>query len=187
MRTFVSKTYSLTRGAAAVRGNLGFTLIEILVVVLVVSILMGVVVASFGGTDREQTFRGYAERLALRIEMARDRALQSNREWGLYLGDERVYFAEFDEINGDWVERADKPFRPDEFDSRVEFDVEVEEFDDLLNESSEQDDLPTIVLFSSGETTPFTITLEAKEWETWPWVLESDGFTRTSINRDERL
>lgn len=181
MRTFASKTYSLTRGAR------GFTLIEILVVVLVVSILMGVVVASFGGTDREQTFRGYAERLALQIEMARDRALQSNREWGVYLGDDGVYFAEFDEINGDWVQRADKPFRPDDFDSRVEFDVEVEEFDDLLNESSKEGALPTIILFSSGETTPFKIMLEAKDWETWPWVLESDGFTRTSINRKELL
>ena len=81
----------------------------------------------------------------------------------------------------------DKPFRPDEFDSRVQFDVHVEEFEDLLNGAYEEDDLPSIVLFSSGETTPFTITLEAKEWETWPWVLESDGFARTSISRDERL
>ena len=97
----------------------GFTLIEILVVVLVVSIIMGVVVASFTGVDREQSLRGYSERLALKIEFARDKALQANREWGVYIDEDGVRFAEYDEINGEWIQRADKPFTDDGFDSEL--------------------------------------------------------------------
>ena len=168
----------------------GFTLIEILVVVLIISILMGVVVNSFTGVDREQTFLGYAERLALRIEMARDKALQSNREWGVYIDDRRgVRFAEFDEINGEWIEHGDKPFNPDSYDKQVRFSVEVEEYAGALgaaDEDAEDKALPTIVLFSSGETTPFEITIEPIDWQTLPWRLTSDGFTRTNVARSER-
>jgi general secretion pathway protein H len=165
----------------------GFTLIEILVVVLVVSILMGVVVSSFTGVDREQTFRGYAERLALRIEIARDKAMQANREWGVYLDREGVRFAEFDEINGEWVPRSEKPFMPDSFDTEVEFRVEVEEIPGALDQQADADDedLPSIVLFSSGETTPFEITIAPVEWEAAPWLLASDGFTRTTVSRGD--
>ena len=164
----------------------GFTLIEILVVVLVVSILMAVVVAAFSGADQEQTLRGYVERLALRIEAARDKALQTNREWGVYLGEDGVSFAEFDELNGEWVLRAEKPFRADNYDASVSFEVEVEAFDALRSDGGDEDQpLPDLVLFSSGETTPFSILVTPVEWETLGWVLHSDGFSRTAVERHE--
>ena len=165
----------------------GFTLIEILVVVLVVSILMGVVVNSFTGADREQTLRGYSERLALKIELARDKALQANREWGVYIDRDGVRFAEFDETNGEWIMRGEKPFSADNYDAQVAFEVEVEALAGQLTDTEDDDkELPTIVLFSSGETTPFEISIEPQDWETRPWLLASDGFTRTSVSRDEQ-
>ncbi|XOV81759.1 MAG: type II secretion system minor pseudopilin GspH [bacterium] len=164
----------------------GFTLIEILVVVLVVSILMGVVASSFTGSDREQTLRGYSERLALRIEFARDKALQSNREWGVFIDEEGIRFAEFDEVNAIWNPRSDKPFNADPFDRNVEFRLTVEDLPGTLQAPEDPDeDIPQIVLFSSGETTPFEITIVPVEWETRPWLLASDGFTRTSATRSD--
>ena len=165
----------------------GFTLIEILVVVLVVSILMGVVVGSFGGVDREQNLRGYCERLALRIELARDKALQANREWGVYIDEDGVRFAEFDEVNAEWVERAERPFNMDAYDAEVRFEIEVEELPGILAALADEDDedLPVIVLFSSGETTPFEIQIEPNDWETTPWIVQSDGFIRTTVARGE--
>jgi len=168
----------------------GFTLVEILVVVLVVSILMGVVVGSFTGVDREQTLRGYCERLALKIEHARDKALQANREWGVYIDNDGIRFAEFDEINGEWIQRAEKPFTPDDYDQNLRFAVEVEEIPGALARNAQQpdeddDDIPSIVLFSSGETTPFEIIIEPEDWETTPWRVHSDGFTRTAVERSD--
>jgi general secretion pathway protein H len=159
----------------------GFTLIEILVVVLVVSIIMGVVVGSFTGVDKEQELRGFAERLALRIELARDRALQRNQEWGLYIDEDGIRFAEFDEVNVEWLDRVERPFNNESYTSSLEIRVKATEFEtQLLGEAKE---LPEIVLFSSGETTPFEIEIEPTDWETRPWLLSSDGFSRTGLDR----
>ena len=166
----------------------GFTLVEILVVVLILGILVRMIVISFSNTDQEQAFRGYAEQLALRIEAARDRALQHNKEWGVYIDADGLRFAEFDELNVSWVEQSQRPFHHDAYSETLDFDVEVEAFEGSLVDdgtTNEDNDLPTIVLFSSGETTPFTLSMTPKEWETRPWQLSSDGFSRTLIERVE--
>lgn len=168
----------------------GFTLIEILVVVVLISILVATVTAAFTGADQEQQLRGYAQRLVLRIEMARDRALQSNREWGIYIDEDGLRFAQYDEINGQWLEQSQRPFHSDAYTQTLEFELEVEAFDGVLVSDEEgggddENELPNIVLFSSGETTPFELVLFPRDWETRPWQLSSDGFIQTKLERVE--
>jgi len=152
----------------------------------VVSILMSVVVSSFTGVDAEQELRGYAERLALRIELARDKAVQTNREWGVYVDEEGVRFAEYDEINIEWVPRAERPFTQEGYSADLTFEAIVEDAVKLTSDNDNDDDQPpTIVLFSSGETTPFELSIEHKDWQSQPWLLASDGFTRTELTRPE--
>ena len=62
---------------------LGFTLIELLVVVAIVAVLAGMIGTSFIGSGRNQAMEGFAHRMAQRIELARDRALQ-RKEWALH-------------------------------------------------------------------------------------------------------
>lgn len=162
----------------------GFTLIEVLVVVIVVGVLMSVVAAGFTGADREQALRGYTERLALRIELARDKAVQTNREWGMYVENDGIRFAEFDPVNAEWLPRGDRPFGQEGFARDLSFAVEVEAFAGLPD-TEDTEDQPDVLLFSSGETTPFSIQLEPRDWITAPWLLSSDGFTRTIAVRDE--
>ncbi len=177
------------------RGAYGFTLIEVLVVVLLVGILLSVVVTSFTGVDREQELRGYVERLALRIELARDKALQANKEWGVYVNEDGVSFAVFDDTNGEWMPQGGRHFTADSYSQTLDFDVEVESFEgnlvtlegEAVDAEDEKKDFPTIVLFSSGETTPFTISLTPKDWDSNPWQLASDGFSRTEVSRPEQI
>ena len=175
------------------RTHRGFTLIEILVVVIVVGILTSVVIGAFTGSDRRLTLQGYAERLALRIEMARDKALQRNKEWGMYVEDEGVRFAEFDEVNGEWVERTTRPFVDEGFAENLEFRVRVEEFDvaseDLFAADNRDDKrkMPSVIIYSSGEVTPFDLTVTPREWQGAGWTLSSDGFTRTVATAQETI
>lgn len=159
-------------------------MLELLVVVAMVAILTGTVILGFTGADQEQRLRGSAEQLAYRIELARQYALQRNREWGVYVEPDAVRFAEFDPDQELWVEEGRRPFSGFELPVNVELSVESEGLDQLPE--TEREELPKIILFSSGEVTPFTLTMEPG-WESDPWMLSSDGLSRVDAQRDEDL
>ena len=198
--------------------NRGFTLIEILVVVVVVAIAMSVVIGSFSSADRNQEYMGYIQRLATKIEMARDRAVQRNREWGIHVEEHDIVFSEYDPVNEIWTIQSQRPFNSDDYAQQLEFVVEVEAFSGIdvnaesfagaddgfsLDQDSEAGndsgngsgngnnsgdlDFPDVVLFSSGEVTPFELSAQPVEWEAEPAVLVSDGFARTQLADDEPL
>lgn len=162
----------------------GFTLIEILVVIAILAVLMGTVIVGFTGADEERRLRAVAEGIQARLELARQNALQRNREWGVHVQDNAYHFTEFNPQAGVWATQGQRPFAAGGA-PRIEFEVEVEGFD-IGQFGAPEEELPDIVLFSSGEVTPFTWTLKP-DWDTTPWVLSSDGLAAvTAERRDPR-
>ncbi len=166
----------------SVQRSLGFTLLEVLVVLTILAVLTGTVMLSFTGSDQEQTLRGAAERLAIRIELARQHALTRNREWGIYVEPDTYRFAEFDPEQSIWVEQTGRPFDRADLPALVTLSLDLEEFDFLPFD--ENDDLPQILIFSSGEITPFRLLLEP-EWRAPPWALTTDGLSQVEASRDD--
>ena len=152
----------------------GFTLLELLVVVALVAILTGTVMLSITGADSEQRLRGDADQLAYRLELARQYALQRNREWGVYIEDETVRFAEFDPQQAAWVEQTQRPFGATKVALNVRLRAESEGHQGLS--ARERERLPQVLLFSSGEVTPFKLYLEP-QWNTRTWIVSSDGLS----------
>jgi general secretion pathway protein H len=181
MRTFVSRTSSPAARRFPQRAAAGFTLLEILVVIVIVGILTGTVLLGFSGAESEQGLKGAAQRLAVRIELARQHALQRNREWGIYVDKDQYRFAEFDPESGKWVERTGRPFEQNDLPEAVELRLQSEGIGELP--FADGKDLPQIVVFSSGEITPFTIYLEP-DWDAPRWQVSSDGIARTQANRE---
>ena len=159
----------------------GFTLLELLVVMVIFLVLTGTVVLGFTGADEEQALRGMAERIGTRIELARQYSLQRNREWGVFVEADSYRFAELDRAQGQWIDQEYRPFIADGLTERIEFRVEIEGFD-REQFGVDEENLPNIIIFSSGEVTPFEWTLEPA-WDTPPWVVSSDGLAEARIDR----
>jgi general secretion pathway protein H len=181
--TATCRNQRLRRGDTRKRAR-AFTLLEVLVVMTIVAILTGTVMLSFTGADAEQSLKGAAERLALRVELARQRALTRNREWGIYIEPDSYAFAEFDPEQGLWVQQEGRPFAQNDVPEAVELVLTLADFDGLpFPDGTDNEELPHILVFSSGEITPFTIHLEPG-WDTLPWLVISDGLSRTEASRE---
>jgi hypothetical protein len=90
--------------------------------------------------------------------------------------------AEFDPEQRTWVEQTVRPFGETQVMDNVTLRVESEALNELPNEDEEE--LPRVMLFSSGEVTPFTLYLEP-EWDAAAWEVSSDGLSRTQAERAE--
>ena len=169
MRTFASRTCN------------GFSLLELLVVIAIVGILTGTVILGFTGADLEQYLKGEADRFAIRVELARQHALQRNREWGIYVEEGGYRFAEFDPERGVWLERNQRPFNAVTPYDTITLRVETE--GDALPTTGVKD-LPQIIVFSSGEITPFNLYFEPG-WDSARWVVQSDGLSSATAERED--
>jgi general secretion pathway protein H len=152
----------------------GFTLIEILVVVIIIATILGIALLSMGliGDDRElDTER---KRLATLIEVAQDEAMFQGREFGLELMQSSYRFVEFDQFTFQWSEiLGDELFRLRQLPEGMEFDLYVEDKRIVLDPNPKQfadpekedmsadieDYEPHIFVFSSGESTAYEIRL----------------------------
>ena len=157
----------------------GFTLIEMLVVVVIIGILASTIVLGFVGSDREQNLRTEAERLAALIEMARSEAIQRNEEWGMAISPNGYQFLRFDALSKRWVEQKDGPFRARKIDGMT-LSVKVDQL--TMPGDKAMQNAPNIIMFSSGEQTPFEIEI-SPQWKSDPWRVTSDGLARTSAQR----
>jgi type II secretion system protein H len=161
------------------RSGAGFTLVETLVVMVIVAVLAGTVAFNFVGADRERNLRTEVERLGALIELARVESLQRNEEWGVSLSDDGYSFRVFEPESSAWKDVEDRPFQPRTLEAAT-LSVKVEAFD--LPAEDDRKDVPSIVLLSSGEITPFEITI-TPAWQSLPWILESDGLSRAEAQR----
>ena len=155
----------------------GFTLIELLVVLLVMGILMGTAVISIDVGGDQRAFQAFGQRLIQRIELARDRAIQNNQEWGMRVEADDYFFVAFDEDQRQWSAQQQYPFTADKPPRAVVFQLQVhDQFgvdpdEGMFASSDEQNDssmasdssrtpmkrTPDLVFFSSGETMPFDL------------------------------
>lgn len=164
----------------------GFSLIEIMVVLLLIGLAMSVVMLSFTGTDYDEILRKKAQRFQVVFDMASDYAVLNQMQIGVRVEPEKrryffMYLNDQDKwrpLDGDKIfaeqqledeyylelELDDLPWQEEEslFDSGI-FDETLSVSEDRTNigeEEEEEPEPPQIFIFSSGEITPFSLTFK---------------------------
>jgi general secretion pathway protein H len=150
-------------------GARGFTLIEVLVVLVIMASMAGLLVIGFRDSP-EQRLRREADNLAGLLNAAADEAVMRGMELGLAIDDEGYRFVYFDIKKKQWLAAPEKALAPHAFPDPVTVTIALdgEQVDDktmerirALSERGENEKLrPMVLLLSSGEVTPFTLTLE---------------------------
>lgn len=140
------------------KGHAGFTLIEILVVLFIVSIMAGIVVAHLPRMSRTGDLDTEARRLQALLGMAKQDALLEANEYGFKPEPTGYGFYVYDDAAQQWNALTQPPFQERKLEEGLVMDATVE--DNPLKMGDDKDkSAPPILLLSSGETTPFQLTL----------------------------
>ncbi len=149
----------------------GFTLIEILVVVIIVATISSLALLSLGLVADDRELDRERKRLATLLEVALEDAALQGREFGVELLRNGYRFVEFDPFDERWTAVVDDDlFRLRQLPDGMEFELYVDDRRVVLpldaaalDETGEdQPDgvgkfSPHLYLSSSGDTTPFEI------------------------------
>lgn len=163
----------------------GFTLIEVMVVLLIMGLATGTVMLSYTGESGQDLLKKQTQRLQVVFNMASDYAVLNQRQLGLRVEDKnRSYYFMYLDEDEEWQKlELDKTFAEHQLPKSFNLELSLtdlpwetedslfssEVFDEGLSVSEdgvqigkEEDkklDPPQIFIFSSGEITPFSITL----------------------------
>lgn len=156
----------------------GFTLIEILVVLVVVSMLVALATFTLGGNSLRRDLDNEVEQVFLLMKTVSEQAVLNNTEFGLVMEDEQYRFLAFDQQSGTWRPSRERLFRQRSLPEWLVVTKYIE--NDAPRLASDDDSQrPDVVLFSSGETTPFefefTLGSEGLAGDDYVHSIYSDG------------
>lgn len=154
----------------------GFTLLEVLLVVLLIGMMARIVVPSVSWGGDEERLQQSAERFKAVFDLASEFAMLNNTELGVIFKDNNYRFVSFDGTK--WVDFSpEQYFEPSDLEEGVELELELEGLEwaehNLLSEVTfevEEDDdndskemlSPQVFILSSGDITPFRLTFSYK-------------------------
>ncbi|MAV25723.1 MAG: type II secretion system protein GspH [Gammaproteobacteria bacterium] len=168
MQIFVSRICS----AFQLRGKpdvLGFTLIEILVVLFIVSVMTGIVVANIPALTVTDSFDTEMNRLRTLMMLAHDEAVSGSEELGFRTHGDGYEFLRYVDVEQKWELLEERPFRPRQLHDGQSISLRIEDVTLTIGE----DDPPAVLILSSGEVTPFHLILED---DLGSRVLTADGY-----------
>ena len=148
-----------TRPAAA-----GFTLVEIMVVVLIIGILSVGAVLSLGVVGEDRQLDRERDRILTITEYLRDQAALQNREFGMRMFTGGYEFLALDPRTSQWEQVTEDPMlRARTLPPGIQPRLLVEGRPIVLPKRDEKDPSPQIMLLSSGELNSFELTLRRED------------------------
>ncbi|WP_427981021.1 type II secretion system minor pseudopilin GspH [Agarivorans sp.] len=180
----------------------GFTLLEVILVLLLMSIGIYSVVMSVSGTSEQKIVEQQAKRLAALVQYAQERALLTGYDYGLFSDAESYQFVRMEKQR--WVALNNRIFQQQNFESPYYLELTLEDAEleeqgfgsgrlgftegdlfekDFITDEPEQTIVPQVLVLSSGEVTPFKLGF-VYENSQYFWQVASDDLGQLAISRE---
>jgi len=160
-------------------GCRGFTLIEIMVVMVIVAILAGTVSLVVGDNQQRHELENEARRLAALLDLTQHEAVFQNIEIGFQLDQQGYAFRVLDEAKLSWASLPQDFLKNRNFPDWMIVDLNDRVYELQLGENEDEaaadNFAPQVLFFSSGESTPFLITLSYTGADDFQYLIRSDG------------
>lgn len=158
-------------------GQPGFTLLEVMVVIVIIGIIFSMASLNvFQSTDRQ--LEEAARRFAALAQLANEEAIINNRNYAVGLSKVGYEFYQLDNLgNVSPVDAGEAAFRQREIPPFGQFEAMINGEDitlpaslkpkkksqGLKSDEEDKSDIPKIFFLSSGEMTPFEVSIESEE------------------------
>lgn len=175
----------------------GFTLLEVMLVLLLIGILASAVVMTFSSDSREEQLQNETIQFQQVFQFVAEQAMLKQQEWGLYTEQSSYAFMYYD---GEKWQLASEPKSlrrtlPDNIRLQLELDGLPGADTNLLSkleweqeEDEQQDDkmpvLPKVFILSSGEISPFKLIFAEQSELTPLYSAVSTDFTVPLLRHD---
>ena len=155
----------ISRSRPAYRASAGFSLLELLVVVVIIGLLVQAVTLSMGALGNDRELQEETGRLRSMLDLLHEEALMQSRDYGVMFTETGYRFYVFDYQELEWVlPQTDRLLQQYQLRPQLAMSLVLDGRDVPLEPSFESQEIenaePQIMLLASGEVTPFTIEME---------------------------
>jgi general secretion pathway protein H len=144
--------------------RLGFTLIEMLVVVAIIAVFIGAALLSIDISGQDRQSEQEVVRLKSLLELLREESLLQGLDYGVHFNRGGYQFYYYDYQQREWLLPLDDGLLAERrIPELLEMSVTVDDRSLVLEAAPDLDDgetaVPQVFVLSSGEMTPFTVDL----------------------------
>ena len=173
----------------------GFTLLELLVVLVVIGVMVSMAVLSFGVLGRDRQAEDESRRFWAVLKQAREESELQVEDLGIFMSNGAYEYLRFDSRKNEWQPiEGDELFAQRELPEGLRFRLRLESREVVLKPSlpqrgdkdENQRNPPHVMVLSSGDVSPFELEIEREgQPALWRVTALADNDLRVEV-RDER-